>query len=82
MNLTVTVASPGSVEWLSLADVLTSQTLTDVTQTMTLAKSMARLLKDLHADELVMADLDVSSVNIRNWEQVGEYLKKTPGKYN
>ena len=77
MNLTVMVTSPGSVEWLPLADVLTSHILTDVKQMVTLAKSMTRLLKHLHADELVMADLNVSSVNIRNWEQVGKYLNKT-----
>ena len=66
--MTVIVASPGFAQWFSLADVLTSQTLTYVRKVMTLAKSVTRLLKDPHKDKLVMVHLDVSSVNIRDWE--------------
>ena len=74
------VASPGFAQWLTLADVLTSQKLTDIRKVMTLAKSVTRLLKDLHNDELVTADLDVSSVNIRDWEQVGKHFEEDSAK--
>ena len=64
------VALPDSEKLLTLSDILTSSTITDVKQVMILVKAMTRLLKTLHIDELVMADLHASSVNIRNWGQV------------
>ena len=70
------VAQPGSAKLLTLADILTSQTIIDVRQVMILTKAMARLLKIVHMDGLMMTDLNASSVNIHDWEQVCLYFPR------
>ena len=74
INLAVMVALPGSAKLLSLADILTSQRITDVKQMMTLTKGVARLLRSLHKDELMVTGLDVANVKIKNWGQVRVYF--------
>ena len=76
------IANPGSAEVFTLTDILMSQAITDVKQMMILTKVIASLLKNLHTDELIMADLDASSVNIRNWGQVCVYSPPLLGECN
>ena len=68
------VTVSGSSMLLTLADILTSQTITDVKQVMIVTKGITTLLKNVHMDELVMAHLDASSIIIRNWGQVCAYF--------
>ena len=73
-DFAVMVTLSASAKLLTLADILTNQTITDVKQVMILTKAITTLLKNVHIDELMMADLDASSISIRNWGQVCAYF--------
>ena len=59
-----------SAQQLAIVDVLYDPALSDPRLVLKIAKETVKMLKDLHTLQLVLTELDVSCIHVRNWTQV------------
>ncbi len=69
------VANPSNyAKYLTISDLLNDPRMAEHALVLELVKEMTKTLKLLHTSDLVMVELDASSIRVRNWAQVSLFI--------